>query len=119
MREFLFYTAIYGAAVSIAVLQVGAPIRRLFTAIDRFLFPSLWRDDLPEDRRGGPLRILIHCPACVSFWIALFGSVRIYSPARTHFAIPFVDGLILDGFSSVAIIWFVHVVMTKLGQYGL
>lgn len=119
MNDFLFFAVLYGAAASIAVLQVGAPLRWFFSSMDRGFFPGRWEPGIPEERRGGPLHVLIHCPACVSFWLALALSGLVYSPAGAHFGVGRIIGMPLDGFASVGIIWFVQVVMTKLGQYGL
>ena len=115
MKDLLFYAAVYGAAASIALLHVGSPIRYLATVIDRRLFPSM--SDSPA--RGGPIKVLFHCPACLSFWISLAASIFVYSPAWAHFGVPLIPRLIVDSLSSTGIIFCVHVVMTKLGQYDL
>lgn len=115
MKDFLFYAAVYGAAASIALLHVGYPIRHLAAILDQKLFPSL--ADSPA--RGGPIKVLVHCPACLSFWIALIMSTLVYSPSGAHFGIPTIPRLLVDSISATGIIFIVHVVMTRLGQYDL
>lgn len=119
MRDFLFFAAVYGVAASLAILAVGAPFRMIGIGLDRMLFPHRWADDVGEDRRGGALRIFVHCPACISFWTALVLSWTLYSPSKAHFGIGLPWSLAVDGLVSVGIIWCVHVAMTKLGQYDL
>lgn len=117
MKDFLFYSAVGGFAFSLAVLKVGAFWKSALSWLDEVLFPSRWADDLPPGDRGGPLRIFAFCPACISFWTALAVSALVYSPSRTHLGVPLVVGMLLDGFSTVVIIWATHVVLTRLGQY--
>jgi len=119
VKDFLFFAAVYGTAASIALLHVGSPVRFLFTLIDTKLFPSLWADFIPASQRGGPIRKLVHCPACLSFWIALAASILVYSPAGHHLGLPVIPRVIVDSLASVGIIFCVHVVLTKLGQYDL
>lgn len=119
MRDFLFYSAIGGFCLSLAVLKAGVLWKAVMTWLDMKLFPSRWADSIVPSERGGPLRFFAHCPACISFWISMLVSAFIYGPSRVHLGVPLVVGMLLDGFSSVGIIWFVHVVLTKLGQYEL
>ena len=119
MKDFLFFAAVYGTAASIALLHVGSPVRFLFTLIDTKLFPSSWAEFIPASQRGGPIRKLVHCPACLSFWIALAASILVYSPAGHHLGLPVIPRVIVDSLASVGIIFCVHVVLTKLGQYDL
>lgn len=119
MKDFLFFAAVYGMAASLAILAVGAPWRAIGTILDQKLFPHRWADDIPGDKRGGALRIFVHCPACISFWTGVLFSWFVYSPARDHFGCSRILSLPIDGLASAGIIWCVHVVLTKLGQYEL
>ena len=119
MKDLLFFAAVYGMAASLAILAVGSPWRFLGTLLDQKLFPSRWADDIPGDRRGGAVRIFVHCAACISFWSGVLFSWFIYSPAKTYFSIHRVPALAVDGLASAGIIWCIHVVLTKLGQYDL
>lgn len=119
MKDFLFFAAVYGTAASLAILAVGAPFRAFGIWLDQKLFPHRWIVVISEDRRGGAIRIFVHCPACISFWTGVLFSWLVHSPARTHLALPLVSSLIIDGLASAGIIWCVHVVLTRLGQYDL
>lgn len=119
MKDFLFFAAVYGTAASLAILAIGAPWRATGTWLDMKLFPSRWADDIPGDRRGGAVRIFVHCPACISFWTGVLFSWLVHSPAKVHLQIPFASSLVIDGLASAGIIWFIHVVLTRLGQYDL
>lgn len=119
MKDFLFFAAVYGMSASLGILAIGAPWRAVGVFIDRMLFPSRWTDDIPGDRRGGAVRIFVHCPACISFWTGALFSWLVHSPAKTHLGIPFVSSLVIDGLASAGIIWCVQVILTKLGQYEL
>jgi hypothetical protein len=119
MKDFLFFASVYGAAASLAILTVGSIWRAIGTWADQRLFPYRWTDDIPADRRGGALRTFVHCPACISFWVGVAFSLMIYSPSKAHFGVPLFWSLVVDGLSSVGIIWCVHVILTRLGQYDL
>ena len=117
MKDLIFVLAVYGTAISLAILSVGAPWRVVGSAIDRLIFPSRWNADVSHDRKGGAIRIFVHCPVCISFWVAALFSWLFYSPSQAHLEIGYPWILVVDGLASVGIIWCVHVVMTKLGQY--
>lgn len=135
MKDFLFFAAVYGAAASLALLGFGVWWRAAGTWLDRKLFPSWWpppveingkfeyityeAPDPMAELKGGALRIFVHCPACLSFWIAALGSWRLYSPARAHFGCSPLVAIVIDGLGAAGIIWCVHVVLTRLGQYNL
>jgi hypothetical protein len=119
MKDFIFFAVIYGAAASLTILSVGSPWRLIGTFIDQKLFPARWVVGIPSNQRGGAIRIFVHCPACVSFWIGALFSWILYSPARTYFEISRIPALAVDGLASAGIIWFIHVVLTRLGQYEL
>jgi len=110
---FLFLAGTLGASLALGVLAVGHPFRAAASLLDRFLFPRSWEGG----GQGGPLRMLAHCPACLSFWIALALSFWIV-PFRSWSCREIVERILL-GLSATAVTWVVHVVLTKLGQYNI
>lgn len=117
MKLFLYFAAAYGAAASLGVLGIGAPFRAAGTWLDRKLFWNRWLVAIPEEERGGPVRTLVHCPACLSFWIGL---------ALSFWLLPFAGwsagdaaDRVIHALAVTGATWAVHVVLTKLGQYGL
>lgn len=117
MKLFLFFAAVYGAAASLAVLGFGAWFRSAGVWLDRGLFKTRWVVAIPEEQRGGPIRTFVHCPACLSFWIGL---------AMTFWLLPFAGWSagdaaerVVHALAATGVTWVVHVVLTKLGQYGL
>jgi len=119
VKDFIFFAAIYGLSVSLAVLPVGKPWRATGILFDRLVFPNRWLSFLPENERGGLIRIFVHCPACVSFWAGALSSAFIYSPARLYLHVDPIVAMAIDGLASTGIIWAIHVTLTKLGQYDL
>ncbi len=116
MNYFIYFAAAYGFSLTLTLLHWGAWYRGLGMILDRLFCPSKWKDEIPEAERGGPIKVLVHCPACTGFWVSL---------AMTQWLLPNIGWLNLHDFetrwmhsvSSVGIIWIVHVVLTKLGQY--
>jgi hypothetical protein len=119
MKDFLFFAAVYGAAASLALFKVGASWRLIGTWIDQRLFPRYWAPAIPPEQRGGPVRGFVHCPVCISFWVAVLFSLEVHSPSKIHLEAVFPWSLVIDGLASAGIIWCVHVALTRLGQYDL
>jgi len=115
MNEFLFFAATYGVAASLAVLGVGGPFRAAGTWLDRKLFKKRWRKRKKEEApMGGPIRVFVHCPACISFWVG-FGLTFWLNPLEA-FWVEIVVRLVWS-FAAVGVSWVTHTAMTKLGQY--
>lgn len=123
MRIFLFLLAEMGLSWSITVLAIGAPIRQLFDTL-------FGRPPKLIKGKGGKkkyveaeltkLQILVRCPACIGFWIALAISKGIYSPCLdSGLTGVIILASVLDGLVAVGVNWVMHVVLTRLGQYDL
>ncbi len=102
MKAVLFFAAVYGAAISLALLRVGGPFRWVLTSLDFLIF---------RNKEGSHLAAFAQCPACLGFWIAL-GSTFWYAPLG-----PAVLDRVATAFAAVGLIWIVHVTLSKLGQY--
>lgn len=110
MKTAFFFLAVYGLAAALTVLGVGALFRTVGSKIDKLVFPWKWVDPA---KQGGPIRMFVHCPACVGFWVAL-GATWWHAPLG-----PAVADRIVVALVATAFIWMVHVTLTRLGQYEL
>jgi len=107
----VFALAVYGAAISVALLKVGAPVRWVLSRLDYMIF---------RNEQGSWLKTLSECPACLSFWISFLLSYWLM-PIGTA-GPTLLEALLTRGIWSVAMVgftWIVHVTMSKLGQYEL
>ena len=104
MKDFLFFAAVYGVAASLALLGIGAPFRWAMARLDYSIF---------RNENGSYLKTLAHCPACLGFWVAL-GATWWHAPLGRFWL-----DRIAVALSATAMIWIVHVTLTKLGQYDL
>lgn len=88
-----FFVAVWGCATAIAVLKVGSPIRIALAEVP-------------------VLKYLVVCPACLSFWIAVAASF-VWSPSA-HSGFPDGWSHVFDGFTALAVSWFLHVVTARV-----
>jgi hypothetical protein len=110
--------AVFGAAYSLTVLGIGALYRSIGTELDQLLFKNQWREAIAPDRRGGLIHKFVHCPACNSFWLSL-GATFWYCPVNRWVLGPCIVDRLAVSFASVGIVWIIHVILTKLGQYEI
>jgi hypothetical protein len=80
VRDFIYFAAVLGAALSLTLLHVGEVYRRSGTWLDRALFKKRWLESIPANERGGPVKQLVHCPSCTSFWVSIAFSNLWYCP---------------------------------------
>lgn len=104
MKTAIFFAAVYGAAISLALLRVGAPFRWVMSRLDYWIF---------RNKERSHLKMMAGCPSCLGFWLSL-GATFWYAPLG-----PFIFDRLAVAFASVGIIWIVHVTLTKLGQFDL
>lgn len=104
MKTAVFFFAVYGIAISLALLKVGAPFRWVMSRLDLRIF---------RNEEGSYLKTLSQCPACLGFWIAL-GATFWHAPLG-----PFIVDRLAVACAMTGLIWIVHVTMTKLGQFDL
>lgn len=116
MNLFIYFAAAYGFSVTLTLLHWGAGYRGLGMILDRLLFPSKWKEEIPADQRGGSLKTLVHCPACTGFWVAL-GMTAWLMPDLPWLSFRNFETRWMHSVAASGIIWIVHVVLTRLGQY--
>lgn len=104
----LFVLAVYGLANALAVLKIG-----------QFLFGVGYCDEdgcpetaHPKDKRRFLGRIpylgdLFYCPPCLAFWIGMFASQVLLSPAAPFIAIWW-KSMIVDGLVASAVAWLLY-----------
>lgn len=113
MRDLVFFAAVYGLSISLAVLGIGGPFRAAGTWLDRKLFSKRWLKRTKPEERGGPIHRFVHCPACLAFWAAL-GGTGWHAPLG-----PAWPDRITVALAATGMTWVVHVILYKLGQYEL
>lgn len=104
MKTAVFVLAVYGAAISLALLKVGAPFRWVMSRLDYKLF---------RNEEGSTLKAFSQCPACLSFWISL-GATFWHAPLG-----PWILDRLAVSIAMIGVVWIIHVTLTKLGQYEL
>lgn len=114
MRDFIYFAAVLGTSVSLTLLHVGEVYRRPGLWLDRWLFKKRWLESIPEDKRGGPIKLLVHCPSCTSFWVSIALSCLWYCPLGGGWMEKGAVGL-----ASVAIVFSWHVIAVKVGLYEM
>lgn len=114
MRDFIYFAAVFGLSASLTLLHVGEVYRRPGLWLDRLLFKKRWLQSIPEDKQGGPIKHLVHCPSCTSLWVSIAFSNLWYCPLAGGWMEKGAVGL-----ASVAIVFATHVILTKLGLYEM
>lgn len=111
MKTAVFVLAVYGTAISLALLKVGGPFRWVMSRLDYALF---------RNEEGSWLKTLSQCPACLSFWISLILSYWLM-PVGTAGAtlLEAIVTRVIWSLAMVGFVWIVHVTLSRLGQYDL
>lgn len=104
MKDAVFFLAVYGAALSLALLKIGAPFRWTLSRLDYWIF---------RNEEGSYLKTFSQCPACLGFWIS-FAATFWHAPLG-----PNIFNRLAVSLACVGLIWIIHVTMTKLGQFEL
>jgi hypothetical protein len=102
VKDAIYFMAVLGMAYSLTLLGIGAPYRWVGEKLDWLLF---------RNQKGSYLKVLVHCPACTGFWVAL-GFTFWHSPLG-----PLWIGRFMTGLACTGGLWIVQVILTKLGQY--
>lgn len=102
VKWLIFVMAVYGLANAIAVLKIGRYF--LGTVSERkFLGKIPYLGDL------------FYCPPCLAFWIGLFVSSEVFSPA-SGFAAVKEYSMVVDGLSASATVYLLHMMAERLGH---
>lgn len=114
MRDFIYFAAVLGASAILTLLHAGEVYRGLGLWLDRKLFPKRWAETIAENDRGGPIKVLVRCPSCTSFWVSLALSNLWYCPLAGGWGEKGVVAL-----AAVAIVFSWQVLAVKLGLYDM
>lgn len=93
----LYLAACFGVSLSISVLAIGEPIRKIFC------FRS--NPDRPHHAC-----IFINCVACTGYWAGVFLGYVYHSPTGN----PWLDGFVVIGVNLI-----LYVVLVKLGLHEI
>jgi len=111
----LFFLAVYGAAISVAVLKLGLPLRRLAAHVPPRYERKLMRDGKETVEQRSVLMDFLSCPPCLSFWIAALFSRFAWSPSAPHLrSFPWWYAAVADGLAAVAVSWILHVITERV-----